>query len=755
MKRRKIAVAAGFCFSFFLGTLMNLLFIPGFEHHQSNRVHRSDQEEEHADHLQPRAAERRVHRDSVSAEPRSSHPDLARQIHERYNEVVRYRQHRAPWSETGNPLRPLERRRLMDLAQRGSSEQLKAAEKMNSRPVDFNHGSSFSPLPAKAKLDFDINLNRNMHNPSLMGCSDIDNVTNVQYLGSGYTKAVYKATINETFSVALKSVDFGGHDMENCVKKYASPEACYRLASYKIVKEMTLLQRLQHPHILKLHGYCYQDSNDITDTLTAITELGNPLEMIQLLQTSLLVFKEILSQGSVSWSMGGDSRGPAGLQGDPVTRFSLLVHRRRLKRFRWSSRRSCHEAQSPGPREETQEICLSLVRLLHYLAHSPLGSITLLDFRPRQFVIVDGELKVTDLDDASADKAPCSSSADCFMEFPARNFTLHCSSQGLCQSINEKRNLYNAYRFFFTYLLPHSAPTALRPLLDRIVNSTGELRWGIDETLSELEKLLHLYSNGLYLLNTTQAPRAEYKRVVGASIADDNYRCWPSYNHEGCLLSVFSIQEAIDVCESHTQCHAFVLTNQTTWTAPVTLDPNTAHPALILSEDLTSVRNSNERQQLPDNPERFDTCAEVPGSEGFTSRKHCWYVEVGNTTGWALGVTRECSQRKGEFTLNPGAGDWSIALRDGDQYWACISPKTRLTVEKKPQKIRVQLDCDGGEVAFFDSSDMRPLYTFKHRFIERMFPYFWPGFSDSAPPQSVPCEDSYKSGLAQCVQDER
>lgn len=95
------------------------------------------------------------------------------------------------------------------------------------------------------------------------------------------------------------------------------------------------------------------------------------------------------------------------------------------------------------------QICLSLVRLLHYLAHSPLGSITLLDFRPRQFVIVDGELKVTDLDDASMEETPCTSNEDCFMEFPARNFTLQCSVEGKCQNMNEKRNLYNAYRYVY------------------------------------------------------------------------------------------------------------------------------------------------------------------------------------------------------------------------------------------------------------------------------------------------------------------
>ncbi|KAG7462628.1 hypothetical protein MATL_G00186840 [Megalops atlanticus] len=510
MKRRKIAVAAGFCLSFFLGTLMNLLFIPGFEHHQNHadRVHRfyHEQQQRVVDgtklHVRDSDAAAAV---DVNGEPTTSSRqrlDLQLQIQERYDEVLRYRQQQSPWSGTGNPVRPLERRRLMDLAQRNNWELSKGTEKTNNQYTDSHHRlSPAASLYTKSRRDFAVNT-RIVNGTPMLGCSSIDNVTDVQYLGSGYTKAVYKAALNSSLSVALKSVDFGGHDMENCVKKYGSTGDCYRLASFKIVKEMTLMERLQHPNILKLFGYCYQDSNDIRDTVTAITELGSPLEMIQLLQTS------------------------------------------------W---------------EERFRICLSLVRLLHYLAHSPLGSVTLLDFRPRQFVLVQGELKVTDLDDASAEETPCSSPADCVMEFPARNFTLPCS-RGRCSGMNEKRNLYNAYRFFFTYLLPHSAPPALRPLLDKIVNSTGELIWGIDETLVQLEKVLHLYRNGLYLQNNTQPHRADYKRVVDASITGENYRCWPSYQHEGCMLSVFNIHEAIGVCESHAQCQAFVMTNQTTWT---------------------------------------------------------------------------------------------------------------------------------------------------------------------------------------------
>uniref|UniRef100_G1PG92 Extracellular tyrosine-protein kinase PKDCC n=1 Tax=Myotis lucifugus TaxID=59463 RepID=G1PG92_MYOLU len=331
------------------------------------------------------------------------------------------------------------------------------------------------------------------------------NVSGAQYVGSGYTKAVYRVRLPGGAAVALKAVDFSGHDLGSCVREFGARRGCYRLAAHKLLKEMVLLERLRHPNVLQLYGYCYQDSEDIPDTLTTITELGAPVEMIQLLQTS--------------WE----------------------------DRFR--------------------KDCLDLGRLLHHLGHSPLGSVTLLDFRPRQFVLVDGELKVTDLDDARVEETPCASSANCILEFPARNFTLPCSAQGWCEGMNEKRNLYNAYRFFFTYLLPHSAPPSLRPLLDSIVNATGELTWGVDETLAQLEKVLHLYRSGQHH-RRQQSCRLDFGLVPGRRRQEggEDYRCWPSYHHGSCLLSVFNLAEAVDVCESHAQCRAFVVTNQTTWT---------------------------------------------------------------------------------------------------------------------------------------------------------------------------------------------
>ncbi|KAM6976152.1 E3 ubiquitin-protein ligase TRIM39-like [Tautogolabrus adspersus] len=153
--------------------------------------------------------------------------------------------------------------------------------------------------------------------------------------------------------------------------------------------------------------------------------------------------------------------------------------------------------------------------------------------------------------------------------------------------------------------------------------------------------------------------------------------------------------------------------------SPVILDPNTAHPELVLSEDLTCVR-FGEGQPLPDNPERFNYYGSVLGSEGFNSGTHSWDVEVRESTFWHLGVLAESVKRKEDILSEL----WRIRLFDGE-FKACSPshPDTVLSLQKKPQRIRVNLDCNRGELSFSDTDTNTHIHTFTHTFTERMFPY--------------------------------
>ncbi|XP_053351983.1 zinc-binding protein A33-like [Clarias gariepinus] len=169
---------------------------------------------------------------------------------------------------------------------------------------------------------------------------------------------------------------------------------------------------------------------------------------------------------------------------------------------------------------------------------------------------------------------------------------------------------------------------------------------------------------------------------------------------------------------------------------PVTLDPNTAHPRLTVSDDLTSVRHIDEKQNLPDNPERFDKCECILGAEGFNSGTHCWDVEVGDCSRWEVGVMIESVQRK-ENAFFRGLlnflstlfntsyrGIYCVRYHDG-KYSAHFTqkPVTRLPLTQKLRRIRVTLDWNRGKLSFSNPLTNTHIHTFTHTFTEKLVPF--------------------------------
>ncbi|XP_065435263.1 butyrophilin subfamily 1 member A1-like [Chrysemys picta bellii] len=156
----------------------------------------------------------------------------------------------------------------------------------------------------------------------------------------------------------------------------------------------------------------------------------------------------------------------------------------------------------------------------------------------------------------------------------------------------------------------------------------------------------------------------------------------------------------------------------------VILDPDTAHPSLVVSENGRSVKWRGLQQDVTDNPKRFDSETCVLGLEGFTSGRHSWEVDVRGGRAWAVGVAGESVRRKGWISFAPEERIWAMD-QCGSHYQACTSPDTLLPLTWSPGKIGVYLDYEQGLVSFYQPGTEAPIFTFTSSFTGQLHPFFW------------------------------
>ncbi|XP_042622870.1 E3 ubiquitin-protein ligase TRIM39-like isoform X1 [Cyprinus carpio] len=258
-----------------------------------------------------------------------------------------------------------------------------------------------------------------------------------------------------------------------------------------------------------------------------------------------------------------------------------------------------------------------------------------------------------------------------------------------------------------------------RELIEELEQEITELKM----RNTELEQLSHTEDH-LHLL-----------QIHSSLCSSRNTRNWPEISMktdeslETLRRALTQLKDTID--EKLTLTVSTELKWMQQYAVDVTLDPDTAQPYLILSDDGKQVRCGDIRQKLPDTPERFDTCPCVLGKEGFSSGRFYFEVQVKGKTEWDLGVARESINRKGQIILSPSDGYWTVVLSNGNEYEACDDTSVSLSLRVKPQRVGVFVDYEEGLVSFNDVESNSHIYSFTAQsFTEKLYPYFSPRTND-------------------------
>ncbi|XP_072115448.1 E3 ubiquitin-protein ligase TRIM39-like isoform X1 [Mobula birostris] len=245
-------------------------------------------------------------------------------------------------------------------------------------------------------------------------------------------------------------------------------------------------------------------------------------------------------------------------------------------------------------------------------------------------------------------------------------------------------------------------------ILNAMVKNLREIQENlnsIQEEISKLQEQMDQQENITFLMEEARRKRRISDDAQSLSVTDGALLAEKFYHP---YLFDLTLGEAFDVIKR----------------VSVTLDVETANPWLQVSEDRKSVRLTRTRRDLPDTGKRFTDRPCVLGSEGFTSGRHYWEVEVTGSRRWSLGVAAESVERKGLFTLSPETGFW-IIRRVNDEMWVHTSPVSRLPAGPIPGRVGVYLSYESGRVSFYNAETKSHLHTFTgNKFTERLYPFF-------------------------------
>ncbi|KAG9279489.1 tripartite motif-containing protein 7-like [Astyanax mexicanus] len=183
----------------------------------------------------------------------------------------------------------------------------------------------------------------------------------------------------------------------------------------------------------------------------------------------------------------------------------------------------------------------------------------------------------------------------------------------------------------------------------------------------------------------------------------------------------FSLRDLRKIKSSHKKVKMYL--------EDVTLNPVTAYPFLILSEDRKQLKRGEKLQFYRNSTLRFDVWSCVSAKEGYESGRHYWEVNVGDNKDWKVGVMRESAQRKGLFDMSPVNGYFALWWSSGQLRALTTPPLSKVKGAGRLRHVGVYLDCEEGQVTFYNAKTGSEVYSFTNHtaFSERMFPVFGTG----------------------------